>query len=82
MGDDARVRHLIRLRVLYGQLPGEGWIEELRIGLGDGKPCDGCGRVITKDDTSASAAMFDTWKPVRLHIGCYNIWSVERDRAA
>jgi hypothetical protein len=80
MGSDPLIRRLIQSRVAQGQLPRKGRVMELRITLGNGTVCDGCGAVIAKDHTRASAIMVDTWQRVQLHIRCYNVWNVERNR--
>jgi hypothetical protein len=46
-------------------------------GPGDGRPCDGCGRRVTRYQAAVSA-IASQWLSVYFHAECYDIWNSER----
>jgi hypothetical protein len=72
------VRQLIHRRLEDGRLP-HGRMAEVRVQLGDGHPCDGCGADITTKQPVVSGLAAEDWSPLQFHAGCFDIWDVERD---
>ncbi len=70
------VRQLIRRRLEDGRLP-HGRMAEVRVQLGDGQLCDGCGAVITTKQTVMSGLAAEDWSWLQLHADCFDIWHTE-----
>jgi len=76
--DAAVVFQLIRCRLEDGRLP-HGRMADVRVQLGDGQRCDGCGAIITTKQTVVSGLAAEDWSPLQFHAECFDIWNVERD---
>jgi hypothetical protein len=46
-------------------------------GVGDSRPCDGCGQAVTKRER-AGEAIVSMWLSVYFHAECYDFWKSER----
>jgi hypothetical protein len=71
------VRELIRRRLEDGRLP-RGRMAEVRLQLGDGRLCDGCGAVIATKQTVMLGLDVEDWSEIRFHDECFQIWDEER----
>jgi hypothetical protein len=70
------VRQLIRRRLEDGRLP-YGRMAEVRVQLGEGQQCDGCGAVTTRKQTVMSGLAAEDWSPLQFHADCFDIWYIE-----
>src|SRR5258705_12784671 len=71
------VRELIRRRLEDGRPP-RGRMAEVRLQLGDGRLCDGCGAVIATKQTVMLGLDVEDWSEIRFHDECFPIWDEER----
>jgi hypothetical protein len=69
-------RQLIRRR-LVDRLAPRVHAVDVWDGVGDGRPCDGCGQAVTKRERAVEAIV-SMWLSVYFHAECYDFWKSER----
>ena len=70
------VRRQIRQRLIHRLAP-RVYAVDVWNGLGDGRPCDGCGESVATDK-HAIKAVSSRWLTVYFHAECYDLWDSER----
>ena len=68
-------RKLIRRR-LVDRLAPSVYAVDVWDGVGDGRPCDGCGQAVTKRERAVEAIV-SMWLSVYFHAECYDFWKSE-----
>jgi hypothetical protein len=77
---DPLVQWLIQRRLEDGRLP-RGSVTEIQEIAGNGQPCDGCGAIISKAQRAVSGIAVESWRSLRLHVDCFEVWEAERSES-
>ena len=70
------VQRQIQQRLIHRLAP-RVYAVDVWSGLGDGRPCDGCGELVATDE-QAIKAVASRWLSVYFHAECYDLWNLER----
>jgi hypothetical protein len=74
------VRLLVRAKLADGRLPINS-IPRVWGGPANGEACDGCDKVVTKDEfIMEGIGAKGSRQPIQLHVACFRFWDEERRR--